>query len=649
MSKKLRSLFAFMGMLVLSGTSLAQGNYSMNIDISEQASVSLTNYQVDLTINTEALILAGKMNADGSDMRFYSDSCLTTAIPFWIENGINTTTTNVWVNVPSIPASTVTSIYMTYGDPAATLASDFASTFPLAIISGGAPLSLTGSIVTDWFQLDAGDLLSYAANGVPLAITARKIIINGTVNGNGAGYAGAASGGFNPGSGPGGGTPSSASNSGCGGGSYGGVGGTGGFDPGDAPGLGGAIYGTDTGTDYDMGSGGASSSPSAGGAGGGAFAMNAEYITITGTINMDGASGQQPGGGQGAGGGAGGSVVAIGKDVLVSGTITANGGSGSIGTSTANDDGGSGAGGRIKFLYTGTITNLAAISANGGPVGPNGTGGAPTVGGPGVIFVNSLIALDDMVISTGNEIDYNFTPSIVEVGSLCVGETITLSAGGNYSSYSWEPNGETTSSISVTADGTYTLIAGVPGAPIGCDFTDTTDVTIAFNPLPVVDLGVNDTICTTASITLDAGSGFSAYNWSTGPSTQTVTLSGATLGLGVSTISVDVTDANGCVGTDDVDIVVEDCSIGLNEMDLAYTFEVYPNPATDDLMVNVELVNELPTALFITDMSGKIVYSQSNFNTQGVQMIDVSAFQAGSYFLEISNSNGRATRMIVKN
>ena len=177
MRKTLLPLFALCGAFIFQEESFAQSSYSMNIDISEQASVSLTNYQVDLTLNTEALILAGKMNVDGSDMRFYEDSCLSTPIDHWVESGINSTSTLVWVRVPSIPANTVTSIYMAYGDPSATDASNFAATFPNAIISAGSSINLTGNVIADWFQIDAGDTLS-VVSGAPLTINSRKIIIN---------------------------------------------------------------------------------------------------------------------------------------------------------------------------------------------------------------------------------------------------------------------------------------------------------------------------------------------------------------------------------------------------------------------------------------------------------------------------------------
>lgn len=571
MKIKVGYYFKLVVVLFLVNVGWAQSNYQSVVEISEQASVSLTNYQVDLTINTQDLVTQGKLNADGSDLRFYSDSCLTTTLTHWVESGINTTSTLVWVLVPSIPANSVTKIYMGYGDPLAVNTSNFSATFPNATVSGGTPLNLTGNVIVDWFQLDAGDVLTLA-NGAPLSISARKIIINGTVTGTGAGYAGGASGSGagQTGFGPGGGTPANPMNSGNGGGSYGGVGGTGGFDPGDSPGVGGAVYGTDSGTDFDMGSGGGASDLNTGGAGGGAFAMNAEYISIGGTIDMNGSSAQQPGGGRGAGGGAGGSVVSIGKDITFSGSISANGGSGSIGTSTANDDGGSGAGGRIKFLYTGTISNTGTTSVVGGPVGPNGTGGAPTVGGSGVVYAGGIVAVDDIVISINPEFAFDFTATLTGNSVACEGETITLSAGGSYGSYLWS-TADSTSSIDVTVDGTYELIAT---APFGC-VTDTVDITVSFNPLPVLDLVVDTAFCESSSVILDAGAGFDSYSWSNGDTTQTTEI------IAGGSYTISVTNIEGC--SNDQTIIVTENPLPI--LSATSTDEMFGNDGAIDLTV----------------------------------------------------------------
>ncbi len=88
---------------------------------------ALTDYQVKVTVNTQELITAGKMEADGDDIRF-SESDGTSNIPYWIESGINTTSTDIWVKVPSVPNGDST-IYMYYSNPGASANSSLSDTF----------------------------------------------------------------------------------------------------------------------------------------------------------------------------------------------------------------------------------------------------------------------------------------------------------------------------------------------------------------------------------------------------------------------------------------------------------------------------------------------------------------------------------------
>jgi hypothetical protein len=88
---------------------------------------ALTNYQVKVVINTQELIAAGKMQSDGDDIRF-TRSDKVTEIPYWIESGINTASTIIWVKVPSIPGGN-SNIYIYYGNPAAAGASSGTATF----------------------------------------------------------------------------------------------------------------------------------------------------------------------------------------------------------------------------------------------------------------------------------------------------------------------------------------------------------------------------------------------------------------------------------------------------------------------------------------------------------------------------------------
>jgi len=72
----------------------------------------LTDYDVLIEMDTQTLITASKMQSDCDDIRV-TDSDKTTLIPYWIEGGCNTTTTQIWARVPSIPDGGKT-IYIYY-------------------------------------------------------------------------------------------------------------------------------------------------------------------------------------------------------------------------------------------------------------------------------------------------------------------------------------------------------------------------------------------------------------------------------------------------------------------------------------------------------------------------------------------------------
>ncbi|MGB9895408.1 MAG: DUF2341 domain-containing protein [Thermoproteota archaeon] len=89
---------------------------------------SLANYQVLVTLDTASLISAGKIRSDCGDIRF-TDSDGSTLLNYWIESGVNTASTRIWVKVPSIPASSTKTIYIYYGNPTATSISSGKSVF----------------------------------------------------------------------------------------------------------------------------------------------------------------------------------------------------------------------------------------------------------------------------------------------------------------------------------------------------------------------------------------------------------------------------------------------------------------------------------------------------------------------------------------
>ena len=72
---------------------------------------------------------------------------------------------------------------------------------------------------------------------------------------------------------------------------------------------------------------------------------------------------------------------------------------------------------------------------------------------------------------------------------------------------------------------------------------------------PFVHLQNDTTIYTDQSIVLDGGPGYT-YLWSTGATTQTITVNGATVGIGLHNYSVVVTNNLACTATDNINITV---------------------------------------------------------------------------------------------
>lgn len=130
--KKIVYASFFMLLFLLSNTAFSQTCnkdwvYRQPLTINNSGS-SLSNFQVRLVVNTQALISAGKMNSAGNDIRFADASC--NNIPYWIESGINTTATVIWVKATTL-ATGNNSFFMYYGNSGASAASNGTNTFDL--------------------------------------------------------------------------------------------------------------------------------------------------------------------------------------------------------------------------------------------------------------------------------------------------------------------------------------------------------------------------------------------------------------------------------------------------------------------------------------------------------------------------------------
>ena len=134
------------------------------------------------------------------------------------------------------------------------------------------------------------------------------------------------------------------------------------------------------------------------------------------------------------------------------------------------------------------------------------------------VFTEPVISLEDV------EICADFAPATIDGPS-------------GFVSYSWS-NGATTEDISVMTSGVYTLTVVDAN---GCDASASATVTI--NPEPTITLQDVEICADFAPATVQGPAGFASYTWSTGATTQNISVSVS----GVYTLTV--VDANGCDAT----------------------------------------------------------------------------------------------------
>src|SRR5688572_12997077 len=71
------------------------------ISVTENSGSNIYNYQLKIIFDSQSLIGAGEMLATGDDLRF-GNLCDNANLNYWIESGINTPTTTVWVKIDSL-------------------------------------------------------------------------------------------------------------------------------------------------------------------------------------------------------------------------------------------------------------------------------------------------------------------------------------------------------------------------------------------------------------------------------------------------------------------------------------------------------------------------------------------------------------------
>jgi len=294
-----------------------------------------------------------------------------------------------------------------------------------------------------------------------------------------------------------------------------------------------------------------------------------------------------------------------------------------------------------------TLTASGATTYSWSPgTGLSATTGSSVNANPSSTTIYTITGTTSGCSSTSTStVSVSPTPTVTaSSGTICAGGSANLNASGA-TTYTWNPGGQTGSSVVVTPGSTTTYT--VTGDNGGCTGTATGIVTV--NNLPgVVASAVQDTICIGGSTGVSA-SGALSYSW--GPSTGLSATTGSNVVANptvTTTYTVTGTDGNGCTNTDLITIIVNGCTGLINSVGQMQV-EVYPNPNNGTFVIAIPAGNDETYSLEIRNLLSQLIYNDKVLvKSGGIQRtIAMPEDMKGVFTLQISSGNGKKVYRLV--
>ena len=243
-------------------------------------------------------------------------------------------------------------------------------------------------------------------------------------------------------------------------------------------------------------------------------------------------------------------------------------------------------------------------------------------------FGNTIQSEESLMLTYTNSVGFSGSDTVnfyyvppVNLGAdaeICNGEEATfdatiLDASGPMTSliYNWS-NNNSGPSIDATAAGTYSVT--VTDASSGCVTED--EVELFVNPNPVVDLGADTAVCEDETLIINAGM-WNTYDWNNGSNSQEIIVDQT------GTYDVNVSDSNGCVGSDGIIVTVNptpiievgnDTMVGAGyifdlDAGLGYNTYLWSNNTTDP---TTSILADEPKVIFVrvVDAFGCVGYDE---------------------------------------
>lgn len=216
---------------------------------------------------------------------------------------------------------------------------------------------------------------------------------------------------------------------------------------------------------------------------------------------------------------------------------------------------------------------------------------------------------------------------------LCMGQNLILNSGSQTgylwigpSSFSSSIQNPTLANVGLNQGGIYTL-----SVTDNNNCSSSASLQVIVNPLPIVSILGNQTICVGQNATLTA-SGAVTYSWSSGNTNNSFIIVSPNINTNY---TVTGTLNTGCSNSANISLTVLECT-GIEE--LMFTkgeIKIYPNPAYEILNVELGILIE-GTHLNITNLLGQEVMNEELQIKNST--LNIQHLKAGIYFVRINNN-----------
>ncbi|MEQ8520713.1 MAG: PKD domain-containing protein, partial [Vicingaceae bacterium] len=223
---------------------------------------------------------------------------------------------------------------------------------------------------------------------------------------------------------------------------------------------------------------------------------------------------------------------------------------------------------------------------------------------------------------------------------LCSGDTVMIGQEVFGATYSWTPGSQNTGLIAVTAPGTYGL-----SLTTGCG-NASDDITISSGDAVASFAAANSWL---TAIFSNVSQKATSYSWDFGDGNTSTDMNPQHLYAATGTYNVCLTSTGEC-GSDQTcqDVMVSDY-VGINSLNGENAVNIYPNPASDVVNINVSGVAGSVLNIEVSNIAGQVILTRqlNDFNGSATTELDISDLNKGVFLVKIYTEDMITTKRLV--